>query len=262
MRTHLIRMEEPRLPLVYSQNPVCSVKHWQRHTAVQFGSQGLEQTAARASILLSSLLITLKVSCALFLVLNRSWGNPITACHTLRSGDCGWHRSEISIASTVQAVSLQRPSWTTGLICLYYTLPSYDLIWLKVWLRKEDWPKPQLGILFALVSVFSSDWTRPEETSEDVFTVLKLLCSIVIWGLLQHGNEIRTGQIVYPFWHRWKESTLRTPTLPPNSSRRPVYLCLWPLYTGKKVFHILLPSILVILVWKQMLSCADKDPLH
>ncbi len=136
-------------------------------TAMQSGSRGREQTAARTSILLSSLVITLKVSCALFLVLNRTWGNPITARHTLHSGDCGWHRSEISIAATVQAVSLQRPSWTTGLICLYYTLPSYDLIWLNVWLREEDWPKPQLGILFAPVFVFSSDWTLSEETSEE-----------------------------------------------------------------------------------------------
>lgn len=128
------------------------------------------------------LVITLKVSCALFLVLNRSWGNPIAARHTLHSGDCGRHRSEISIASTVQAVSLQRPSWTTGLICLYYTLPSFDLIWLNVWLREEDWPKPQLGILFAPVFVFSSDWTLSEETSEEVC----LLC----WSCTPSSSEV------------------------------------------------------------------------
>lgn len=42
---------------------------------------------------------------------------------------------------------LQRPSWTTGLICLYCTLPSYDLIWLNDCMREEDWPEPELGIL-------------------------------------------------------------------------------------------------------------------
>lgn len=84
---------------------------------------------------------------------------------TLHLGGCGWHHSEITVTSTVQAVSLQRPSWTTGLICLYYTLPSYDLIWLNDCLRKEDWPKLQLGILFAPVFVLSFDWTLSQETS-------------------------------------------------------------------------------------------------
>lgn len=122
---------------VYSQCPVCTVKQWQMQTAVQSGRRGSEQTATCASIPLFSLLIMLKVPCALFL--GRSWGNSVTGRHTLRSGDCGWHRFEISIATPVQAVSLQRPSWTTGLICRYYILPSYDLIWLNVWLREEDW---------------------------------------------------------------------------------------------------------------------------
>lgn len=169
------------LPLPYSQSPVCSVKQWQ--SAVQFWSRGPEQTAVSCCLPW----FTVNISCALNLVLNRSWGNPIIACHTLHSGDCGWYHSEISVASTVQAVSLQRPSWTTGLICLYHTLPSYDLIWLNVWLREEDWPKPQLGILFAPVFVFSSDWTLSEEMSEEVFAVLKLY-SIFTWALLRHGK--------------------------------------------------------------------------
>lgn len=182
--------------------------NWQRQTAVQFGSRGPEQTAACASILLSFLVSTQRfhVHCSWFWV-GAEEIPPPPVTHSTR--DCGWNCSEISIASTVQAVSLQRPTWTTGLICLYYALPSYDLIWL----RAEDWPKPQLGILFAPAVVFSSDWTLPEETSEDAFAVLKLY-STVIWGLLQHGNEIRTGKIVYCFWRLWKESTLWTSLLP------------------------------------------------
>lgn len=45
---------------------------------------------------------------------------------TLHSGDCGRRRSEISIASTVHAVTLTAEAklnhWAD---CLYYTLPSY-----------------------------------------------------------------------------------------------------------------------------------------
>lgn len=46
---HLIWTEESPLPLVYSQNPLCSVKLWQRQTAVQFWSRGAEQAAAAAA---------------------------------------------------------------------------------------------------------------------------------------------------------------------------------------------------------------------
>lgn len=200
--------------------PVCSVKH--RGRCRQRCSSGGEGRSKQQHVPVSCcllLVITQKLSCALFLVLNRSWGNLITGRHTLHSGDCGWHLSEISIASTVQAVSLQRPSWTTGLICLYHTLPSYDLIWLNVWLREEDWPKPQLGILFPpvfvfCVGVFSSDWTLSEETSEDVC----LLC----WSCVQPSSEVccsmemkyEQAKLFTPFWHRWKESTPRTPPLP------------------------------------------------
>lgn len=210
---HLIRIEEPPLPLVYSQNPACSVKLADADGgAVRESRVGANSCTCRYPVAFPGRYS--KLSRALFLVLNRSWGNPITARHTLHSGDCGWRRSEISIASAVQAVSLQRPSWTAGLVCLYYALPSYDLIWLNVWLREEDGPKPQLGILFA-PRLCVLLWLNPLRGDERrcVFAVLKLY-STIIWGLLQHGNEIRTDQIVYPFWHRWKESTLRTPPLP------------------------------------------------
>lgn len=150
------------------QSPVCSVKRWQMHTAVQFGRRGLEQTASHASILLSSVAITQKVSFAMFLVLNRRQRKLVTGRHTLHWGDLTWHNFEISIAPTVQADSLQRPSWTPGLICLYHTLPSYDLIWLNVCIREEDWLKPQLGILLVPVSVLSPYSTLSVEMSEAV----------------------------------------------------------------------------------------------
>lgn len=94
---------------------------WNRGRRRQPGSSGDEGRSKQQHIPLSCCLppvVTLKIVCALFLVLSRSRGNPITGRHTLHSGDCGWHRCEISIASPVQAVSLQRPSWTTGLPCL------------------------------------------------------------------------------------------------------------------------------------------------
>ena len=43
---------------------------------------------SHACILLSSVVVILKVSCALFLVLNRRQGKLITGCHTLHWGDC------------------------------------------------------------------------------------------------------------------------------------------------------------------------------
>lgn len=81
--------------------------------------------AARASILLSPVVVTLKLSCAVFL----GQYEAREAHHlrrTLHSGDCGRRRSEISIASTVHAVTLTAEAklnhWAD---CLYYTLPSY-----------------------------------------------------------------------------------------------------------------------------------------
>lgn len=64
-----IRIEEPLQPLGSSQNPVCSVKQW----------RGSAQAAAHASILLSPVVVTLRVSCAVFLGLNRRRGKLNTS---------------------------------------------------------------------------------------------------------------------------------------------------------------------------------------
>lgn len=102
---------------------------------------GLDGTTTHATVLLPSPYVS--IALFVFLLLNRSWGSLISDCHTLRLGDCGWRLAEISIAAAVQAEA----GWITGLICLYRTWPSNDLIWLNVLLREEDWPKPELGIL-------------------------------------------------------------------------------------------------------------------
>lgn len=202
--------------------PVCSVKRSGRcRQRCSSGGKGRSKQQHVPVSCCLLLVITLKLSCALFQVLNRSWGNLITSSHTLRSGDCGWHFSEISIASTVQAVSLQRPSWTTGLICLYHTLPSYDLIWLNVWLREEDWPKPQLGILFAPSLCFASVCSPLIEPSTRRRVKTSVCCAEAVFhrhprsaAAWKWNMNRPTGQIVYPFWHHWKESTPRTPPLP------------------------------------------------
>lgn len=182
---HQIRIEEPPLSLFTARVQFAVWNSGRYRQRCSSGGEGPEQTAAHASFLLFSLLVTLKVSCALFLVLSRSWGSPIICRHTLRSGDCGWHCSEISIAST--AVSLQRPSWTAGLICLYYTLPSYDLIWLNVWLREEDLAPtsarnivcPHLCALLWLNPLRGDEWRSVFCCTEALFRCrLRVCCSL------------------------------------------------------------------------------------
>lgn len=222
---HLIWIEEPPLPLVYSQHPLCSVKLWQRqfHT----GSRGAEQAAAAAA------------RGTVHTPVGRLW---VTSLRNYRS----IYRSGCLIAEA------QLNHWA-DLFLLYFAQLWFDMT--KWCLREEDWPKLQLGILFAPVFVLSFDWTLSWETSSEVFAVL-MPYSIATWRLLQHGNEIRTRLIVYPLWHHWKESTLRTTAPPLKSSRRPVYLILWPLYTAKRAFRFLLRSVVVILVWRQM-QCSE-----
>lgn len=88
---HLIRMEErlSACPCFSQSGLQCEADSYSG--AVWEARAG----ASHACILLSSLVIILKVSCALFLVLNRRRGKLITGCHTLRWGDCEWHNSEI-----------------------------------------------------------------------------------------------------------------------------------------------------------------------
>lgn len=71
----------------------------------------------------------LKVSRALFLVLNRRRGRLIARRHTLRSGGCGWHRSEISCSihsSSCLTAEAKLNPWA-DLSLLNFAQLSFDL---------------------------------------------------------------------------------------------------------------------------------------
>lgn len=84
---------------------------------------------------------------------------------TLHSGDCGRRRygNFHSIYSSCCHSHCRGQAEPLGWLSLLHFAQLYELIWLNVCIREEDWAKPQLGILF----VFSSDWTLSEETSEE-----------------------------------------------------------------------------------------------
>lgn len=221
------------------------------------------RAGADNSTRLYPVVLCLNVWCSSFLVLNRSWGNPITGRHTLRFGDCGWRHAEVSIASAASSGSSAEAKLNLGrfVLILCPVMISFDLMFYA---GKRIGPKSQLGILFSHSLCFASvcSLINPfsEEMNEDVCNAKAtwkpseyLLASSEVFGDEETKPEKRRK--ANPFCHRWKEPS------PPQSFTRPVYFDfspfykLSPVYPGKKVFHLLLPSVLVMLVWKQML-CA------
>lgn len=228
--------------------PVCSVKRW------QLCSPGVEGWSKQQHVPVScclpcSLLKWFHVRCSWsWIGAEETPSPPVT--HSTREivGDTA---PKFPYSSGCLAAEAKLNHWA-DLSLLNFA--QFDLIWLNVWRREEDWPKPQLGILFAPVFVFSSDWTLSEETSEEVFCRAE--------AVLHHHHHLRSAAAwkwnvnradCFPFSTSLEGIHVADATTPQNSSRRPVCLSLRLLYTGEKVFHFLLPSILVILVWKQKL---------
>lgn len=149
-----------------------------------------------------------------------------------------------------------------GWLSLLHFAQLYELIWLNACIREEDWPKPQLGILLAPVSLCSPliepsprRWVRKLVCFSEV-VCLHHQRSAAAWN----WNTSRPNRL--PFSASLEGIYDADLTASPNSSRRLVYFDNYLFYkfkttvhkkNRKESFQLPLPTILAVLVWKQML---------